>query len=120
MSGHSSETLGPLVIQIGGMRNELRSEDLLHVLVIHLQKQRISRPSLAPESTRPLQRMRHASCVVQGKHLPCSAFEQAILVLGGHCANTRAQRSEMAFACLLPWRFMWFGQVSSEFLQEMY
>ena len=91
MSGHTSESLGPLVIQIGGMRNDLSAEDLLHVLVVDLRRQRIARPRLAPDSTRPLQRMRHASCVVQAP-LPESAFRQAILLLGGHDANTRATR----------------------------
>lgn len=93
MSGHSSETLGPLVIQIGGMRNSLQPDDIVHVTVINLQNRQILRPTLTEDSLKPLQRMRHASCVVMPNSLPQdAAFPGAILVLGGHDANTRASR----------------------------
>eukprot|EP00435_Cladocopium_sp_Y103_P062834 s563_g24.t1 len=92
MSGHTSETLGPLVIQIGGMRNSLQPDDIVHVTVINLQNRQILRPGLTEDSMKPLQRMRHASCVVMPNSLPDAAFPGAILVLGGHDANTRAFR----------------------------
>eukprot|EP00913_Durusdinium_trenchii_P016838 g15828.t1 len=64
MSGHTAEALGPLVLQIGGMRKSLRANDVVHVTVLNLRERRIFQPTLHPESLKPLQRMRHASCVV--------------------------------------------------------
>ncbi|CAE7422534.1 ACBP4 [Symbiodinium natans] len=92
LSGHTSETLGPLVIQIGGMKNMVAADELINVTVLNVRTNTISRPSLKEDSLKPLQRMRHATCVVKPKHLPASAFASAVLVLGGHDANTRTAR----------------------------
>ncbi|CAK9078854.1 unnamed protein product [Durusdinium trenchii] len=92
MSGHTAEALGPLVLQIGGMRKSLRANDVVHVTVLNLRERRIFQPTLHPESLKPLQRMRHASCVVRCSFLPASAYGGCVLVLGGHDANTHASR----------------------------
>jgi len=112
MSGHTSETLGHLVIQIGGMRNKLQADDIVHVTIINLKDRTIVRPSLSEDSLKPLQRMRHASCVVQPAYLPTdAAFPGAILVLGGHDANTRAFRLGMPRPAM---RRLMFMQVTEE------
>ncbi|CAJ1367558.1 unnamed protein product [Effrenium voratum] len=94
MSGHTSESLGHLVLQIGGMRNNIAAEDVVNVTVMNLRSSQIFRPHLTADSLKPLQRMRHASCVVR-PCLPQSAFDETILVLGGHDANTRSMRLGM-------------------------
>mmetsp|Transcript_173370 Transcript_173370/g.556103 ORF Transcript_173370/g.556103 Transcript_173370/m.556103 type:complete len:570 (-) Transcript_173370:223-1932(-) len=90
MSGHSAEAIGPLVVQIGGMRNVMGPDDLVKVSVLNLDERRIFEPALSEDSARPLQRMRHSTCVVRAPFLPQSAFREAILVLGGHDGNMRS------------------------------
>jgi len=43
------------------------------VTVINLQNRQILRPTLTEDSLKPLQRMRHASCVVMPNSLPQDA-----------------------------------------------
>jgi len=84
MSGHRSEALGPLVLQIGGMRNNMRMDDLVSITTLNLAQRRILRPRLAEDSYRPEHRMRHATCVVKAPYLPEAFYSEAVLVLGGH------------------------------------
>ena len=86
--------------RIGGMKNMVAPDELINVTVINLHRNTISRPSLkedpmisriffmcpalcakdytrtalplCKDSLKPLQRMRHATCVVKTKHLPAS------------------------------------------------
>jgi len=87
MSGHTAEAIGPLIVQIGGMKNEMGLEEVINVTIVNLLTRQIVKPTLSPDSITPQQRMRHATCVVAAKHLPPSAFSEAILVLGGHDGN---------------------------------
>jgi len=91
MSGHTAEALGPLVLQVGGMRNEMGPDETVHVTVINLDKCCILEPKLSADSLRPAQRMRHTTCVVRAQFLPVAAFSEAILLLGGHDANIRSR-----------------------------
>lgn len=105
MSGHTSEALGSLVLQIGGMRNEMPEGAPLHVTVFDLAAKKISKPSLASNSCKPQHRMRHSTCVVNAQFLPEAQNQQAILVLGGHgtpgTADTAKPRPNVCTLLLL-------------------
>merc|ERR1712194_688194 len=49
-----------------------------------LSAKQLFRPSLSASSCNPEHRMRHATCVVRAPFLPEAAYEDAVLVLGGH------------------------------------
>ena len=98
------------------MKNMVSPDELINVTVINLHRNTISRPSLKedflPTSTlltsqpcstpslprqplwkdslKPLQRMRHATCVVKTKHLPAS---EARLINDGGGGGSRRRNS---------------------------
>lgn len=90
VSGHTEEGIGHFVIVIGGANGETQSENVIHITVINLESRQILRPMFAADSVIPLQRMRHATCVVQIPGLVAGPFTQGVLVLGGHDGNLSA------------------------------
>lgn len=89
MSGHTAEAIGPLVVQIGGMRNAAR-DNVVKLTVINLSTNSVCEPRLVEDSCQPEQRMRHSSCVVTAPFLPSAAFPETVLVLGGHDGDMRS------------------------------
>jgi len=90
MTGHTSAAIGSFVLQVGGMRNVVGPNSYVPVTVIDLVRKRLFEPALTSDSERPLQRMRHTTCVVTVPSLPPSVFSEAVLMLGGHDGNIRS------------------------------
>eukprot|EP00929_Paragymnodinium_shiwhaense_P113190 TRINITY_DN81449_c0_g1_i1.p1 TRINITY_DN81449_c0_g1~~TRINITY_DN81449_c0_g1_i1.p1 ORF type:complete len:613 (+),score=106.63 TRINITY_DN81449_c0_g1_i1:215-2053(+) len=91
MTGHTSEAIESLVVQIGGMqqRDIGSTNDVMPVTVFNMSSQQVLEPKLTKDSLKPKPRMRHANCQVRADFLPCGAHEKAILVLGGHDSRAR-------------------------------
>lgn len=99
VSGPTSNTVGHLVVNIGGSRSDGRAthqhlaDEELTVCVIDLKRKQVVRPRLTAGSARPRRRTRHAACVINPRWASECTVQSGLrplLVLGG-CNDVTAE-----------------------------